>query len=73
MLKFYDILDPEELQTIHQASLEVLSRTGMEVEHPLILERLADAGVEVDFKNNRIRFPARLVEDAMVKAPGEFL
>jgi trimethylamine---corrinoid protein Co-methyltransferase len=61
------VLSPEQIAQIHQATLEVLERTGVQVTHPRALELLHGAGARVDGK--RVRIPPWLVEDALRKAP----
>jgi trimethylamine--corrinoid protein Co-methyltransferase len=62
------MLDEEQCQTIHAASLEILRRTGVRVYHDEALEmlRASDALVSDD---NLVRFPAGLVEWALDQAP----
>lgn len=67
------LLDPDQLDRIHGASLEILERTGIAM--TLSDERydaLADAGAHVDRKSRRVRFPALLVEQALDSAPSVY-
>jgi trimethylamine--corrinoid protein Co-methyltransferase len=61
------ILTKSQIQRIHQATLEVLERTGIEITHPRALELFHGAGAQVD--GDRVRIPAWLVEDAVRTAP----
>lgn len=61
------VLNDAQIEHIHQASLEVLERTGVQITHARALELLDGAGARVDGK--RVRFPSWLVEDAIRKAP----
>jgi len=61
------ILNEEQLSSIHQATLEVLERTGVAMTHPKALKILEDAGCRVD--SNRVYFPPELVEKAISTAP----
>jgi len=65
------VIDDEEIEQIHQATLEVLERTGVQLTHPRALELLHDAGARVDGK--RVRIPAWMVEDAIRKAPSRIV
>ncbi|WP_227764416.1 trimethylamine methyltransferase family protein [Zhaonella formicivorans] len=56
-----------QLEEIHLATLEVLERTGVQVDHPEALKLLKDAGCIV--KDNRVRIPNWLVEDCIRLAP----
>ncbi|MCG8402518.1 MAG: trimethylamine methyltransferase family protein [Firmicutes bacterium] len=56
-----------QLEQIHYASLEVLERTGMEVQHPGALALLKEAGCKVVDK--RVWIPGWLVEECLRLAP----
>ena len=60
-------LDEEGCVAIHAATLEILEKTGVEVQHDGALELLAGAGAKVD--GTRVRIPAALVDDALAAAP----
>ena len=61
------VLSSDQIQKIHQATLEVLERTGVAVSHPKALELFHAAGASV--QGDRVRIPAWLVEDSIRKAP----
>lgn len=42
------LLSPPQLAAIHEASLAILETVGVEVPHPEVLSRFADAGATVD-------------------------
>jgi trimethylamine--corrinoid protein Co-methyltransferase len=65
------VLGNEQIEQIHQATLEVLERTGVQITHPRALALLDGAGARVD--GNRVRIPAWLVEDAIRKAPSRIV
>lgn len=56
-----------QLEQIHYASLEVLERTGMVVQHPEALALLKEAGCRV--KENRVWIQPWLVEECLRLAP----
>jgi trimethylamine--corrinoid protein Co-methyltransferase len=62
------MLNREQCETIHHASLEILRRTGVRVHHreALDLLRQSDAVITDD---NLVRFPPGLVEWALKQAP----
>ncbi len=60
-------LDEEGCSAIHAATLGILAKTGVEVQHDGALELLAGAGAAVD--GTRVRIPAALVDDALAAAP----
>ena len=62
------VLSEEQIERIHQASLDILEKVGVVVPHQDMLSRLADSGARVDFDKQRASLPAdlvlRLVENA---------
>jgi len=65
------VLNEAQIEQIHQATLELLERTGVQVTHGRALELLHGAGARVDGK--RARLPAWMVEDAVRKAPSRIV
>ncbi len=63
-------LAPEAIERVYQAALECLERTGMNVHHVEGRDLLRRAGAQVD--GVRVRFPPRLIQDAVAAAPGAF-
>ena len=61
-------LTPDECDRLHQASLDILERTGVRLYEPQALDLLRRAGAQVA-DGNRVRIPARLVEQALATAP----
>lgn len=61
------VLNEAQVEQIHQATLELLERTGIQVTQPRALELLDGAGAHVD--GDRVRIPAWIVEDAIRQAP----
>jgi trimethylamine---corrinoid protein Co-methyltransferase len=57
------VLNDAQMEQIHQATLEVLERTGIQITHPRALELLRGGGAHVDGK--RVRIPAWMVENAL--------
>ena len=64
----YRRLSPEQCQKLHNASLEILSRTGARLHDKEAVELLAKAGASV-VDGNRVRIPAGLVEKAFSTVP----
>ncbi|AFQ45879.1 trimethylamine methyltransferase family protein [Desulfosporosinus meridiei] len=56
-----------QIEEIHFATLEVLERTGVVVDHPEALQLLKDAGCIVN--DHRVRIPSWLVEECLRLAP----
>jgi trimethylamine--corrinoid protein Co-methyltransferase len=57
-----DLLSPEQARNVHEASLSVLSRTGMRFGSSRLLHGLKACGARVDEAGMRARIPAPLVE-----------
>jgi len=61
-------LSQEQKERIHQASLEILERTGMEFDSPEAVEILSGSGARVT-RGNRVQIPPSMVEDALATVP----
>ncbi len=61
-------LSDEKLDRIHQASLQILERTGLRLHEPRAVELLRQKGASVE-GGNRVRIPHTLVEWALSAAP----
>jgi trimethylamine--corrinoid protein Co-methyltransferase len=68
---WYKPLKDEDVKRIHEASLDVLERTGIEVMPSECREIFREAGAKVDDKNNRVFIPRRMIEDALATARDE--
>ncbi len=62
----------EELDRIHDASMRILERVGMEILDPEARSIYREHGCEVDEANQRVRLPREVVERAVAHAPAEF-
>jgi len=62
------VLSPEQMTKVHEATLEVLRKTGVAIGAPEVVDLLRDHGAEVD--GDVVRFPADLVSRALESAPG---
>jgi trimethylamine--corrinoid protein Co-methyltransferase len=65
----FALLSESQLEDLHGGALELLRRTGIRFHHSEALEMLREAGAFVS-DGNLVRFPARLVEDAVASVPG---
>lgn len=61
-------LTREQCERLHQASLQILERIGARLFEPEAIELIKKAGARVD-DGNRVRIPARLVEQALSSVP----
>ncbi|MCK4901195.1 MAG: trimethylamine methyltransferase family protein, partial [Anaerolineales bacterium] len=66
---FYRGLTDDQCRLIHNASLEILERTGVELYYQPAVDLLKSAGCNVD--ENRVRIPTYLVEWALRAAPSQ--
>ena len=72
-IKPLQILRDEQVEKIHQGTLEILEETGIRIEHDRALELFADSGCKVNFKDKRVRIPGYLVEECLNKAPSSYI
>jgi len=56
------VIEPEQMERLHQGTLQVLERTGLRIQGEFLLRALAGAGCRVDFAARRAWFPPELVE-----------
>ena len=66
----YEILDEEELERIHQASMEVLSKIGIDFYDEEALAILREHGADV--QGETVFFDPALIEEYVAKAPSQF-
>lgn len=72
-MSFLKIYSDEEIQRVHESSLDILGNTGFLIEHRGALEKLGDAGAVVDMGLQRVRFPKELVEKCLKKTPASWI
>ena len=68
---YYRAMSDDQCRILHCASLEVLERTGVFVNHQPALDLLKKAGCLV--QDNHVRFPTHLVEWALRTAPSRIM
>jgi trimethylamine--corrinoid protein Co-methyltransferase len=64
-----EIVSAEQIEAIHQASMQVLEEIGMNFLLPEAREILRQAGAEVESGGPRVRFDRALVAEAVARAP----
>jgi trimethylamine--corrinoid protein Co-methyltransferase len=64
----YARLTPEQCEKLHNASLEILERTGIRLYDQGAIDLVRQAGAQVS-DDNQVRLPARLIEQALSTAP----
>ncbi len=65
------VINDAQIAQLHEATLDVLARTGVKITHPKALEILSGAGAQVN--GHRVNIPGWLVEDAIRKAPSRIV
>ncbi len=68
----FEVLDPQELERIHVASMEVLETVGVKVDYPPARDLFREAGAQVDDEAQSVRLPEKLVRWALEQAPERF-
>ena len=68
----FAVLSDTQLQDLHLAALEVLRRTGIRFYYQEALDLLKEAGAFIS-DGNLVKFPARLVEDAVASTLGRIV
>lgn len=66
----YQILNQNQIEMIHENSLRILENIGVVIHYERAKEVLKKAGCTVD--GDTIKFPRKLVEDAIKSSPAEF-
>ena len=71
----YKPLSPDGIDSIHEASLSILERTGFTYEAGLeeTVDMLAKAGARIDWQKRRIRFSHELIREQVAKAPSQVI
>jgi trimethylamine--corrinoid protein Co-methyltransferase len=70
--KPYKIVSNDDLEQIHNASLEVLERIGVKFADEGALHFLQDHGCDVNFESQVVKFPSELVETSLQDCPSSF-
>ena len=68
----YNILSNSDLDALHEATLQLMEDYGLQMHGKEALDILAGAGCEVDYENDRVKFPRNLVNEAIELCPAEF-
>ncbi len=65
-------LSPDDIEQIHQSTLDVLWNIGLKVMSPNARAIFGDHGCPVDEENSIVKIPAHLVEDAIQSTPATY-
>ena len=66
-MKKLEYLTPDEVESAHQATLQILSEVGVKLTHPTARDLLTSHGASL--AGNRVLFPPDLVMDCLGKCP----
>ncbi len=66
-----ELLQAEQIEAIHDTSMQILEEIGMDFLHPEALELLRRGGADVESGTERVRFDRGLIEETMAGAPSE--
>jgi len=67
-----EVLDTDQVETIHSASLRILEKIGMRLHSGQYLDYLQQRGFEVDKANWTVKMPEALMNDMLSRAPKSF-
>ena len=67
------LLEEDDLDQIHNASMDVLETVGLEVLSQRAVDLFASAGADIDYATNRVRLDRSLVAESVAKAPSSFV
>ncbi|MBT3556290.1 MAG: methyltransferase, partial [Rhodospirillales bacterium] len=68
----FNFISDDQVEDIHNASLQVLEEIGLNFLLPEARERLRVAGADVSEGDTRVRFDRGLIEEYVAKAPSDF-
>lgn len=68
----FEMLNLEQVEQIHQASMEILERIGVVFMDEEAIDLWAAAGAKVSSSDQRVRFDRNLVMELVAKAPSSF-
>ena len=68
----YRPLSPEHIEKIDQTSRRVLEQVGVRIPEKSYLDKLKRAGAQVDYGDQRVRFNANCLDEALGQAPSRF-
>jgi trimethylamine--corrinoid protein Co-methyltransferase len=72
MLPILSVLTNDEIAKIHEASLEVLEKTGVLLSHPGAQEKMASLGARISDDRRKVFLPRAFVEKMLKLAPAGF-
>ncbi len=67
-----EVLNKEEIKTVHSASIDLLSTVGIKIDSKEIREKIKDLGAVVDDRSSFVRFSEALIKEHLKKIPSSF-
>lgn len=67
-----EILTPDDVQKIHQATLDIIEQVGVRFPSEKALDILSSFGATVDRSTMVAKIPGHIIEDALKQAPSEY-
>lgn len=68
-MNYFSLLKPDEIQYVHESSLEILEETGLLVRNEKARHRFAEHGARVDHETEMVRIPSAVVETYRAMIP----
>ena len=69
-MQYFELLTKSQIEEIHESTLEIMERIGIDFRYQPALDILSQGGAKVD--GCRVRFPRQLLEAQLRKAPSKF-
>ena len=71
-LRTLEVLSDQDIKQIHEATIDILTNCGVQVDSPPMLSFLQENGLQVDHDKKLVRFSRASLEDAISHIPSEF-
>jgi trimethylamine--corrinoid protein Co-methyltransferase len=71
-LPYYRPLTPEDVKQIDQTGRRILERIGVRISDSTFLDTLKQAGAQVDYEKQRVRFGGDWLDEVLGNAPSRF-
>jgi trimethylamine--corrinoid protein Co-methyltransferase len=69
----WELLTPDQVRTIHESTLDILSEVGVTLHSRRALDVVAERGATVDYETTVAKLPPELVEQALSTLPASFV
>ena len=72
-LPLYKLLTSQDIKRIDRTSRQILKEVGINVRDSVFLDKLKEAGAQVDYDNQRVRFGEVWLDEMLSRAPSHFV